>query len=131
MDKKYFNWFVIVGGIGLLYYVGKKWKQKKSGTPKKTTTTTTTTTIKAKPIPPTDEKSDFVKKNIEEVALANGVPSKLVVDCAKMPTKKLARNIIVNQRMLNREKMSNDKRNHILKMIDYMENELESRQEND
>ena len=127
MNKRYFNWYVIIGGIGLGYYAWKKWKLNKVKLKKPTTTTTT---IKSEVTPSTesDEHSEFVKNNIEEVAKANKVPKKLVVDCAKMDIKKLARNILVNQRMLNREKMSNDERNHILRMIDYMETELESRQ---
>ena len=76
-----------------------------------------------------DEQSSFVQDNVKEVAKANNVPTKLVMDVAKMDIKKLARNILVNQRMLNRKKMSNDERNHILSMIDYMEKELESRQD--
>lgn len=59
------------------------------------------------------------------IAKENSVPEKLVKDVLAMGKKKLARAILVNQEMLNREKMDNDERNHILKMVAYMEQELE------
>ena len=115
--------FVIIGALGIGYYLWKSKSTKKKAVKKKAT-----------PKLPSekqglDEQSSFVQDNVKEVAKANNVPTKLVMDVAKMDIKKLARNIIMNQRMLNRKKMSNDERNHILSMIDYMEKELESRQD--
>lgn len=102
------NPYVIVGLIGLTYWFVQKRKLV--------------------------EANKNVEKSVEELdnfvkdeARANGVPQKLVEDVKKMGKKKLARNIIVNQQMLNREEMSNDERTHILKMINYMEKELEKK----
>ena len=119
------NPFVIIGGLGLIYFLYKK----KTSSPKikKTTSAKKKLEVKSKD-KPLEEQSNFVQDNVKEVAKAHKVPTSLVVDVAKMDIKKLARNILVNQRMLNRQKMSNDKRNHILAMIDYMEHELEARQ---
>ena len=116
--------FVIIGALGIAYYLWKSKSAKKKAVKKKTPKVENSTKEKS-----LDEQSSFVQDNVKEVARANKVPTKLVMDVAKMDIKKLARNILVNQRMLNRKKMSNDERNHILKMIDYMEKELESRQE--
>ncbi len=115
--------FVIIGALGIGYYLWKSKSTKKKAVNKKATPKTTS---KKESL---DEQSSFVQDNVKEVAKANNVPTKLVMDVAKMDIKKLARNILVNQRMLNRKKMSNDERNHILSMIDYMEKELESRQD--
>tara|TARA_Y100001937_G_C7100486_1_gene322262 strand:+ start:727 stop:1107 length:381 start_codon:yes stop_codon:yes gene_type:complete len=119
------NPFVIIGGLGLIYFLYKK----KTSSPKikKTTSAKKKLEVKSKD-KPLEEQSNFVQDNVKEVAKAHKVPTSLVVDVAKMDIKKLARNILVNQRMLNRQKMSNDERNHILAMIDYMEHELEARQ---
>ena len=92
--------FVIIGALGIGYYLWKSKSAKKKA-------------VKIS----LDEQSSFVQDNVKEVAKANKVPTKLVMDVAKMDIKKLARNILVNQRMLNRKKMSNDERNHILSMI--------------
>jgi hypothetical protein len=113
---------VIIGALGIGYYLWKSKSTKKKAVKKKAKTKTTSEEESL------DEQSSFVQDNVKEVAKANKVPTKLVMDVAQMDIKKLARNILVNQRMLNRKKMSNDERNHILKMIDYMESELESRQ---
>jgi len=123
------NPYIIIGLIGCGYYVYKRYKLNKVK-PTKTTTTTITKDTTTKQESSNEESNlSFVDESVRKVAKANGVPRKLVKDVAKMPTKKLARTILVNQRMLNREKMSNDKRNHILKMIAYMESELEARQD--
>ena len=115
--------FVIIGALGIGYYLWKSKSTKKKAVKKKAITNTTSEEESL------DKQSSFVQDNIKDVAKANNVPTKLVMDIAKMDIKKLARNILVNQRMLNRKKMSNDERNHILSMIDYMEKELESRQD--
>jgi hypothetical protein len=120
------NPYIVVGLIGCSFYIWKKWKLNKV-TPKKTTTTTAKVTTKDTKNETDNEKLSFINESVKKVANANGVPQKLVRDVAKMPTKKIARTILVNQRMLNKEKMSNDKRHHILKMISYMESELEER----
>ena len=119
------NPFVIIGGLGLIYFLYKK----KTSSPKIKKTTSAKKKLEVKSEDkPLEEQSSFVQDNVKEVAKAHKVPTSLVVDVAKMDIKKLARNILVNQRMLNRQKMSNDERNHILAMIDYMEHELEARQ---
>lgn len=119
------NPFVIIGGLGLIYFLYKK----KTSSPKVKKTTSAKKKVGVKSVDkPLEEQSSFVQDNVKEVAKAHKVPTSLVVDVAKMDIKKLARNILVNQRMLNRQKMSNDERNHILAMIDYMEHELEARQ---
>jgi len=102
------NPFVIVGLLGIGYWFMQRKKLKKlNGN--------------------VDKPLDEMDSETQDEARANGVPVKLVNDIKTMGKKKLARNIIVNQQMLNREKMSNDERTHILKMIDYMEKELEKK----
>ena len=39
----------------------------------------------------------------------------------------LAETIIDNQKMLNKTKMSNDERKHVLRMVDYLEVELDKK----
>lgn len=55
------------------------------------------------------------------------VPKKLVKDTQKMSTKEIAQTILDNQKMINKTKMSNDERKHILRMVDYLEYELEKK----
>ncbi len=103
------NPYVIVGllGLGYWYMQRKKLKKANSNVDKSV--------------------SELDSSETKDEAQANGVPLKLVQDVKTMSKTKLARNIIVNQQMLNREEMSNDERTHILKMIDYMEKELEKK----
>ena len=103
------NPYVIVGllGLGYWYMQRKKLKKANSNVDKSV--------------------SELDSSETKDEAQANGVPLKLVEDVKTMSKTKLARNIIVNQQMLNREEMSNDERTHILKMIDYMEKELEKK----
>lgn len=102
------NPYVIIGllGLGYWYMSSKKLKKANSNV---------------------DKPIEEVDSVAQDEARVNGVPLKLVNDVKTMGKKKLARNILVNQQMLNREEMSNDERTHILKMIDYMEKELEKK----
>ena len=102
------NPYVIVGLIGLTYFYIQRKKLKKTNSN-------------------VDKPIDEIDNINKDEARANGVPVKLVNDVKLMGKKKLARTILVNQQMLNREKMSNDERTHILKMIDYMEKELDKK----
>ena len=109
------NPYVLVGLLGIGYF---SWKRKK---------------LKNQNIDfnkPLSEIKDVIgmsddSVDTKSIAKENKVPEKLVKDVMSMGKKKLARAILVNQEMLNREKMDNDERNHILKMVDYMEQELE------
>tara|TARA_R110000772_G_scaffold213523_1_gene324070 strand:- start:70 stop:393 length:324 start_codon:yes stop_codon:yes gene_type:complete len=102
------NPYVIVGLLGLTYWYMQRKKLKKANSN-------------------VDKSVEELDSETKDEAQANGVPAKLVEDMKSMSKDKLARNIIVNQQMLNREEMSNDERTHILKMIDYMEKELEKK----
>ena len=112
------NPYVVLGLIGLGYFVWKRQELKKKNK------------NIDKPVTEIDGSlSEEQAKSIDTklIAKENKVPEKLVIDVLQMGKKKLARNILVNQEMLNREEMSNDERNHILKMVDYMEQELEKK----
>ncbi len=102
------NPYVIVGLLGLGYWYMQRKKLKKANSN-------------------VDKSVEELDSQTNDEAQANGVPAKLVEDVKSMSKDKLARNIIVNQQMLNREEMSNDERTHILKMIDYMEKQLEKK----
>ena len=65
------------------------------------------------------------KIKVDAVAKKHGIPKKLVKDVQQMNKKELATMILDNQKMLNKTKMSQDERKHILKMVDYCEYELE------
>lgn len=64
---------------------------------------------------------------IENEAKSNGVPTQLVRDARKMTKKECAKAVIDNQVMLNKEKMSNDERNQVMKMVDYLENQIDKK----
>lgn len=74
-----------------------------------------------------DELSSFDGNQINYLCKKYGVPAKLVKDVQKMNKKELATAILDNQKMINKSKMSNDEKNTILKMIDYMEYELDKK----
>lgn len=73
------------------------------------------------------EASSFTGARIKMTAKKHRVPEKLVRDVIKMDKKEIAQMIIDNQKMINQTKMSNDERKHILKMVDYLEIELEKK----
>lgn len=64
---------------------------------------------------------------IEEEARKNKVPVQLVKDARKMSKIDCAKAVIQNQTMLNEQKMSNDDRNKVLKMVDYLENQIDKK----
>jgi len=74
-----------------------------------------------------DELSSFDGNQINYLCKKYGVPAKLVKDVQKMNVKELATAILDNQKMINKSKMSNDEKNTILKMIQYMEYELDKK----
>lgn len=111
------NPYVLLGLIGIGYFVYKRRQLKKQNKNIDKSVTELDSSL-------SDDKKEVDTKAI---AKANKVPEKLVIDVIAMGKKKLARNILVNQEMLNREEMSNDERNHILKMVAYMEQELEKK----
>jgi|TARA_R100000900_G_C3250909_1_gene147296 hypothetical protein len=108
------NPFVVLGLIGIGYYFVQKRKILKK-------------TPKAKQSVKEIDEKGLSQDEIEKRAKENKVPMSLITDCEKMNKKDIARTILANQKMLNEEKMSNDERNHILKMVDYLEKELEKR----
>jgi hypothetical protein len=55
------------------------------------------------------------------------VPKKLIEDCKDMTKKEVARMILDNQQMMNKTEMSNDERTSIMRMVDYLENELDKK----
>lgn len=82
---------------------------------------------------PNADKLSFIENNslskiqIDATAKKYRVPKKLVSDVQKMKTKDLAQMIIDNQNMLNKTKMSNDERNNIFRMVEYLEVELDKK----
>ena len=106
------NPYVLIGGSVLIYWFLKR-----------------RSIIKDNPLALRSVKSLEQKRRLEyqTIAKENGVPVKLVQDVAKMNKKEVAQMIIDNQKMLNATKMSNDERKSILKMIDYLEKELDNK----
>jgi hypothetical protein len=72
------------------------------------------------------DKSNFVN-SAETKAKKHRVPLQLVKDCEKMNAKEIAKIIIDNQNMINKTKMSNDERNEMLKMVNFLESELDTK----
>lgn len=106
------NPYVLIGGSILIYWFLKR-----------------RSIIKGNPLVLRSIKSLEQKRKLENQTTAkeNGVPVKLVEDVAKMNKKEVAQMIIDNQKMLNATKMSNDERKSILKMVDYLEKELDNK----
>jgi hypothetical protein len=72
------------------------------------------------------DKSNFVN-SAENKAKKHKVPLQLVKDCEKMNEKEIAKIIIDNQNMINKTKMSNDERNEMIKMVNFLESELDTK----
>lgn len=72
------------------------------------------------------DKSNFVN-SAQNKAKKHNVPLQLVQDCEKMNAKEIAKIIIDNQNMINKTKMSNDERNEMLKMVNFLESELDTK----
>lgn len=72
------------------------------------------------------DKSNFVN-SAETKAKKYRVPLQLVKDCEKMNEKEIAKIIIDNQNMINKTQMSNDERNEIMKMVNFLESELDNK----
>lgn len=106
------NPYVLIGGSILIYWFLKR-----------------RSIIKDNPLALRSVKALEQKRRLETQTIAkeNDVPVKLVEDVAKMNKKEVAQMIIDNQKMLNATKMSNDERKSILKMVDYLEKELDNK----
>jgi hypothetical protein len=72
------------------------------------------------------DKSNFVN-SAETKAKKHRVPLQLVKDCEKMNEKEIAKIIIDNQNMINKTQMSNDERNEMIKMVNFLESELDNK----
>jgi hypothetical protein len=106
------NPFVLLGGAVVLYWFLKR-RSIISGNP-----------LAVKSVKALEQKR---KLENQTIAKENGVPVQLVEDVAKMTKKEVAEMILSNQKMLNTTKMSNDERRSILKMVDYLEKELDNK----
>ena len=106
------NPYVLIGGSILIYWFLKR-----------------KSIIKDNPLALRSVKALEQKRRLENQTIAkeNGVPLKLVEDVAKMNKREVAEMIISNQKMINSTKMSNDERNSILKMVEYLEKELDNK----
>ena len=106
------NPYVLIGGSILIYWFLKR-----------------KSIIKDNPLALRSVKALEQKRRLENQTIAkeNGVPLKLVEDVAKMNKREVAEMIISNQKMINATKMSNDERNSILKMVEYLEKELDNK----
>lgn len=108
------NPYVLIGGALIVYWYLSRRKILKGN-------------------PNADKSLSFIEKNslskiqVDATAKKYRVPKKLVKDVQQMKKKDLAQMIIDNQNMLNKTKMSNDERNHVLRMVDYLEVELDKR----
>jgi hypothetical protein len=113
VEKYLRNPFVLIGSVGIIYWF---WKRNKI--------------MKSQPnandsIDNLDSASQFTGTMLEDKAKKFGVPTKLIKDTQKMSKRDVAKTIISNQQMLNATEMSNDERSHILKMVAYLEYELD------
>ena len=72
------------------------------------------------------DKSNFVN-SAQNKAKKHKVPLQLVQDCEKMNAKEIAKIIIDNQNMINKTQMSNDERNEMIKMVNFLESELDNK----
>ena len=118
MIKYLKNPFIIAGAVGIAYWFTKRNKgiveEKKS--------------IIEKVF---EKKENDKKVDLDALAKEYKVPLSLVEDAQKMEIKEVAKTIISNQKMLNESKVTNDERNQVLKMIDYLEFELAKKTEED
>jgi len=106
------NPYVLIGGSIIVYWFLKKRE-----------------IIKANPNASKSVKALEQKRTIELQATAkeNKVPLKLVKDVQGMSKKQVAEMIISNQKMMNTTKMSNDERNQLLNMVNFLETELDNK----
>jgi len=106
------NPYVLIGGSIIVYWFLKKRE-----------------IIKATPNASKSVKALEQKRTIELQATAkeNKVPLKLVKDVQGMSKKQVAEMIISNQKMMNTTKMSNDERNQLLNMVNFLETELDNK----
>jgi hypothetical protein len=74
-----------------------------------------------------DLESSSFENSVEYLSKKFRVPKQLVKDTKKMSKKQIATTIIDNQKMINKTKMSNDERKHILGMVEYLEYELDKK----
>jgi hypothetical protein len=64
---------------------------------------------------------------VESEARKYNVPKQLVKDAKKMSKKECAKAILDNQKMINKTKMSQDERQGVLNMVDYLEVQLDKK----
>ena len=110
------NPYLIAGGFAIAYWYSKR-----------KTNSSTKKSIIEKAFSPIEKREE--KLDLKDVAKEYKVPLELVKDAQKMDIKECAKTIISNQKMLNETKVSNDERNQVLAMIDYLEFELAKKEE--
>ena len=119
MNKYLKNKYVLIGLIGIAFYLYKR-RQIKKVTPKV-----------SKPIEELEEKSNFSSKKVEVVEKkADKVGEKFIADIEKMDNTTLKRTIETNKQMLKRAKMSSDRKKNIKEMLSYMNDEYADRTRN-
>jgi methanogenic corrinoid protein MtbC1 len=104
------NIYVVLGVVGIGYYLYKR-KQIVKKTPK----------AKKSVVELEDNVSE---EEIKRIAKENKVPMDLVKDVQSMSQKEIAKTILANQKSLNEEDMSNDERNHLKRMIEFLDKQL-------
>lgn len=105
------NPYVLIGGALLIYYILVK-KNIIGGSNE---------TAKAKKLAFSGEME------AEHISKKYRVPKQLVKDAQKMDTMELAQAISDNVKMVNKSKMSSDEQKHIVRMIEYLEYELDKK----
>lgn len=75
-----------------------------------------------------NENSSSFNAFVESEARKYKVPTQLVKDAKKMSKKECAKAILDNQKMINKTKMSQDERQGVLNMVDYLEVQLDKKQ---
>ncbi len=74
-----------------------------------------------------NEESSSFNAFVESEARKYKVPTQLVKDAKKMSKKECAKAILDNQKMINNTKMSQDERQGVLRMVDYLEDKLDEK----
>ena len=115
MNKYLKNKYVLIGLIGIAFYLYKR-RQIKKATPKV-----------SKPIEELEENSNFTPK---EETKETKVGEKFIADVEKMSNEILQRTIETNKKMLKRAKMSPERKENIKEMLAYMKDEYADRTRN-
>lgn len=74
-----------------------------------------------------NENSSSFNSFVESESKKYNVPKQLVRDAKKLSKKECAKAILDNQKMINKRKMSQDERQAILNMVDYLEIQLDKK----